>query len=154
MRFAGRGDLHKRVGAEDVEGYVEEVCKEGRWEEGEEGEKEGRLFGSGVVNYYFCLSWGGRVLGGKRRRHRGRRCGCRDRALLVLPIGLALAVFLVFWQNSYIRLLKLVTGVEISTRPVRRSGSDGKAVNRRSRRPAAAANRSNFRLSMAIIKEC
>jgi len=35
--------------------------------------------------------------------------------------------------------LKLVTGVEISTRPVRRSGRPGKKVNRARRRAAAAA---------------
>jgi len=49
----------------------------------------------------------------------------------------------------YIRRLKLVTGVDISTRPVRTVGKDGKAVNKSSRIPAADAKRSAFCLSIA-----
>ena len=53
--------------------------------------------------------------------------------------------------SLYARLLKLVTGVEISTLPVNRSGSDGKAVNR-SRRTAIAEPKSTaFRRSMAML---
>ena len=42
-------------------------------------------------------------------------------------------------QEIYSHLLKLVTGVDISARPVSRGGSDGKAKNRSSRRAAAEA---------------
>jgi hypothetical protein len=48
-----------------------------------------------------------------------------------------------------IRRLKLVTGVDISTRPVRIFGKDGKAVNKSSRIPAAEAKRRAFCLSIA-----
>ena len=50
-----------------------------------------------------------------------------------------------------LRLLKLVTGVEISTRPVRRPGSWGKAEKRRSRKAAAELKRRTFRRSSVII---
>ena len=50
-----------------------------------------------------------------------------------------------------VRLLKLVTGVEISTRPPRSSGSEGKAVKSNSLRAAAAAKREAFRRSIAMI---
>lgn len=50
-----------------------------------------------------------------------------------------------------IHLLKLVTGVEISARPVRRSGSRGKAEKRKKRRAAAEPKSSTFRRSMAMM---
>ena len=50
-----------------------------------------------------------------------------------------------------IHLLKLVTGVEISTRAVNRSGSPGKPVKRSSRTAAAAPNSVAFLLSILII---
>lgn len=49
------------------------------------------------------------------------------------------------------RLLKLVTGVEISTRPVKRSGNEGKLVNRSSLSAAAAPKSRAFRRSIAIV---
>jgi len=45
---------------------------------------------------------------------------------------------------DYIHLLKLVTGVDISTRPVRRFGKDGNAVKRSSLTAAAAPKRRAF----------
>lgn len=51
---------------------------------------------------------------------------------------------------NYIHLLKLVTGVEISTRPVSKSGSPGNEVNSKSRKAAAAPNRAAFRRSTLI----
>jgi hypothetical protein len=51
-----------------------------------------------------------------------------------------------------LRRLKLVTGVDISTRAVNRSGSPGKDVKRRNRTAAAAPNRAAFLLSMLIFK--
>lgn len=42
-------------------------------------------------------------------------------------------------MRSVVHRLKLVTGVEISTRPVNRSGRPGKKANRASRRAAAPA---------------
>lgn len=53
-------------------------------------------------------------------------------------------------ELTAIHLLKLVTGVDISTRPVNRSGSPGKEVKRRRRRAAAAAKRPAFLLSIFI----
>ena len=47
--------------------------------------------------------------------------------------------------------MKLVTGVDISTRPVRRFGKDGKAVNNSNRTAAAAPKRRAFCLSTAIM---
>ena len=44
-----------------------------------------------------------------------------------------------------LHLLKLDTGVEISTRPVRKSGRLGKSVKRTSRTAAAARNMPAFR---------
>ena len=46
--------------------------------------------------------------------------------------------------------LKLVTGVEISTRPVRRSGREGKAKKSMSRRAAAEVYRMAFRRSTGM----
>jgi hypothetical protein len=47
--------------------------------------------------------------------------------------------------------LKLVTGVDISTRAVNRSGRPGKEVKRRSRTAAAEANNVAFLLSISIV---
>ena len=44
--------------------------------------------------------------------------------------------------------MKLVTGVEISTRPVNKSGSPGNDMKRRRRTAAAAPNRAAFLLSI------
>ena len=56
-------------------------------------------------------------------------------------------------DRSYIHLLKLVTGVEISTRPVSRSGNEGNAAKRSRRNAEAALNSKAFRRSMTIA-EC
>lgn len=53
-----------------------------------------------------------------------------------------------------LHLLKLVTGVDISTRAVNRSGRPGKEVKRRSRTAAAEANRVTFLRSMSIVELC
>ena len=50
-----------------------------------------------------------------------------------------------------LRRLKLVTGVDISTRPVRRSGSEGKAKKNMSLKTAAEVNRMAFRRSMTMM---
>jgi hypothetical protein len=50
-----------------------------------------------------------------------------------------------------LHLLKLLTGVEISTRPVKRSGRPGKDVNRSKRTAAAAPKRAAFRLSICML---
>jgi hypothetical protein len=50
-----------------------------------------------------------------------------------------------------LHLLKLVTGVEISTRAVIKSGRPGKPVKRRSRMAAAAPKRTAFLLSILIV---
>lgn len=50
-----------------------------------------------------------------------------------------------------LHLLKLVTGVEISTRAVIKSGRPGKPVKRRSRTAAAVLKRTAFLLSILIV---
>lgn len=56
-------------------------------------------------------------------------------------------------MESNIRLLKLVTGVDTSTRPARRLGRPGKTVNSSSRSAAAPPKRSAFCLSTAIVAQ-
>jgi hypothetical protein len=51
----------------------------------------------------------------------------------------------------FLHLLKLVTGVDISTRAVNKSGKPGKEVKRRRRTAAAAPNKAAFLLSTFII---
>lgn len=87
---------------------------------------------------------------GSRLPHRMvTHCGYRGRGLPVLCLlsvnGLLLA------DGRHIRLLKLFTGVEISTRPVIKSGSPGNAVNSRRRTAAAIPKRTAFLLSTAIV---
>ena len=54
-----------------------------------------------------------------------------------------------------LRRLKLVTGVDISTRPVRRSGKEGKAKKKMSLKTAAEVKRMAFRRSITMtIDEC
>ena len=55
--------------------------------------------------------------------------------------------------SNVVRLLKLVTGVEISTLPVRNSGNAGKAKNRASRRRVAVPRRSALRSFLVIRGE-
>lgn len=50
-----------------------------------------------------------------------------------------------------LHLLKLVTGVEISTRAVNRSGRPGNEVKSRSRKAAAAPKMAAFLLSILIL---
>jgi hypothetical protein len=57
---------------------------------------------------------------------------------------------ILFTLWPYTRRLKLVTGVDISTRPVKRSGRPGKENSRR-RTAAAAPNRAALRLSTFMI---
>jgi hypothetical protein len=57
----------------------------------------------------------------------------------------------ILWQ-VYSHLLKLVTGVDISTRAVSSSGRPGNDVKRRSRTAAAAPNSVAFLLSMLMVK--
>lgn len=56
----------------------------------------------------------------------------------------------IFAGVGYSRRLKLVTGVEISTRPARKSGKEGKLKNRVKRIRHAALKSSSFRRSSAI----
>ena len=53
--------------------------------------------------------------------------------------------------TQYAHLLKLVTGDDISTRPVRKSGREGKPAKSTRRIADAAPKRSNFRRSRAIV---
>lgn len=52
-----------------------------------------------------------------------------------------------------LRRLKLVTGVDISTRPVRRSGREGNAKKSASLRAAAEVKRMAFRRSITIVQQ-
>lgn len=53
--------------------------------------------------------------------------------------------------RNTLHLLKLVTGVEISTRAVNRSGRPGNPVKRSNRTAAAAPNKVAFLLSILIM---
>lgn len=90
-----------------------------------------------------------KALGGTLRHRMGRHCGCKERVLLALT-----QCQLQFQSICKIssRLLKLVTGVDISTRSVNRSGRPGKDVKRRRRTAAAAPNSVAFLLSMLMVK--
>jgi hypothetical protein len=54
-------------------------------------------------------------------------------------------------QQLNLHLLKLVTGVDISTRAVSKSGRPGNEVKSRSRTAAAAPKRAAFLLSTLIV---
>ena len=96
--------------------------------------------------------WG--LPGERRRHHRGRGYGCRGRGLLALK-RVSDNWHVVNWHEVLHRL-KLVTGVDISTRPVRSTGNEGKAKNKMSLRAAAELNRIAFRRSMTMFNtlEC
>jgi len=84
-------------------------------------------------------------LGDKLLHHMVRHCDHRETAP---PVLISVSSNLKFLRaNSH--LLKLVTGVDTSTRPVNKSGRPGEA-KRRSRTAAAAPNRLAFPLSKFI----
>ena len=81
----------------------------------------------------------------------GRRCGCRE---IVLPVLDAVNYsYCALRGHEVLHRLKLVTGVDISTRPVRRLGREGKAKKRTSLRTAAEVKRVAFRLSMTMLND-
>lgn len=88
------------------------------------------------------------VLGGKHHRHKARHYDCIGIDPLVL------SEFSLLPRNYILtlHLLKLVTGVDISTRPVNKSGRPGKEVKSKSRTAAAAPNMAPFLRSMFIMK--
>lgn len=96
------------------------------------------------------------LLPGRRRLHRRERgCECTERGLLVLHrVSSSACIRRSFEVSRHlnIRLLKLVTGVEISTRPVRRSGKEGNPRKRNNRSAEAAPNNAVFRRSMTIVR--
>jgi hypothetical protein len=88
-------------------------------------------------------------LGGRLHHRKAKHYGYKE---TIPPVLYALsAVSLDSLQFRGLHLLKLVTGVEISTRPVSRSGSPGKEVKMRRRTAAAAPKRAAFRLSRLIL---
>lgn len=126
--FPRVGNLGQRGGAQEVHGDVEEVGEDGQAgearEEGEEREEEGRLVvDAAVVRRDIVVV----------EKEAFLYCAGRDR--LAQPPHTTEAPE----KRRHIQRLKLVTGVEISTRPVRSSGSPGKSVNSASRRMAAPA---------------
>lgn len=93
---------------------------------------------------------GGVVAPGEIRRHRKGRCyGCIGTSLLVLRAIISRTRNSGIMENLH--LLKLVTGVEISTRPVRTGGKEGNAVNNSRRIATAEPNNRAFCLSMTGI---
>ena len=93
--------------------------------------------------------WG--VPGERRRHHRGRHCGCRGIDLLALD-SVSHGWYVGGWHEVLHRL-KLVTGVDISTRPVRRSGREGKAKKSKSLRRAAEVKRMAFHRSKTMLDD-
>ena len=77
-----------------------------------------------------------------------RHYGCKGRRLLALD-NVSHKWYAAKRQRC-LRRLKLVTGVDISTRPVRRSGREGKAKKSMILRAAAEANRIAFRRSITM----
>jgi hypothetical protein len=87
-------------------------------------------------------------LGGRLRHRKERHYGCKERDLLVL----FKVSFEAGTQAIILHLLKLVTGVEISTRAVNRSGRPGNEVKSRSRTAAAPPKITAFLLSMLMLE--
>ena len=85
--------------------------------------------------------------GERHRRHMERHYGCKGRRLLALD-NVSHKWYAAKRQRC-LRRLKLVTGVDISTRPVR-SGREGKAKKNMSLRTAADVNRMAFRRSITM----
>ena len=77
--------------------------------------------------------WG--IPGKKHRHRRERHCGCRGIDLLAL--NHVSHCWYIVMSREGLHLLKLVIGVDISTRPVRRPGRDGNAKKSTSLRAAA-----------------
>ncbi len=93
-------------------------------------------------------------LPGKRHhRRRERDCECKEKDLLVL-----LKAVLSHPHHSgaliaqHLHLLKLLTGVDISTRPVNRTGRDGNAKNKINRKADAAPKTKSFRRSITMMR--
>lgn len=94
-----------------------------------------------------------RSLGGRCRRRKERHYGCTGIDLLGLieVYLLALDARIKDQVRDRSRLLKLVIGVEISTRPARSFGSEGNATKSTSLRTAAAPKRPIFRRSRTMM---
>lgn len=88
------------------------------------------------------------ALGGKRHHRKERHCGYKGKGLRVL---LYVSIYSLHQRISNLHLLKLVTGVEISTRAIIKSGRPGKPVKRSSRTAAAVPNRAAFLLSIFMV---
>lgn len=84
------------------------------------------------------IGGGGEELGGRHRHRMGRRYDCIN---IGPPVLYTVSCKFCKVTPTLLHLLKLVTGVDISTRAVRRSGRPGKPV-KSSRRTAAAAPKS------------
>ena len=105
-----------------------------------------------MVSRSRLLVGGQQDMPGERRRHRkGRRCGCKE---TVLPVLNAINhSYYALTYHEVLHRLKLVTGVDISTRPVRRLGREGKAKKRTSLRTAAEVKSDAFRLSITMLND-
>ena len=89
---------------------------------------------------------------GERRHHRrGRHCECRGRDPLALESVSHKWHGSKVGTTSVLHRLKLVTGVDISTRPVRKPGREGNAKKSKSLRVAADVKRVTFRRSITMV---
>lgn len=94
------------------------------------------------------------LLGERARHHTVTRHDYKEKRLLVLKShdSSVSCGDLTGWKGrGSIRLLKLLSGVAISTRPVNKLGNDGNPTERISLIKAAVARTINFRRSNAII---
>ena len=91
------------------------------------------------------------IPGGRHLHRKGRHYGYRGSRLLVLLTNCVLAKYIAHIFKFYSRRLKLVTGVDISTRPARRLGKEGKPRKSRSRNAEAAPYKMVFRRSIVIL---
>ena len=86
--------------------------------------------------------------GGRLHHRKERHYGCKERGPLVL---LLVSIELNAPIELILTSLETCYWIEISTRPVKRSGRPGKEVKRRSRTAAAAPNRAAFLLSIVML---
>ena len=79
--------------------------------------------------------------------------GVEEEAFLHWALSVILSVMTsVQWIGTrFLHRLKLVTGVDISTRPVRRTGREGNVKKSMSLRAAAEVKRTPFRRSMTMF---
>lgn len=95
------------------------------------------------------------VPGERHHRRRAIHCEYRGTTPLVLynsrSVHMFISITSIASLQGYSHRLKLLTGVDTSTRPVNRSGNDGNKHMRSSRRTKATPNTPTMRLSTAML---